>query len=502
VPVSATTRSRREWRLALALGCAVSLFLLLFHRTSFSSSDETGLYEITHSLATEGDLTVPPIRHSYAGRDGRRYSHFAVGQAVLALPLYALGGAAEATLPAAWVRFLEGPGVRTRRVERSYRAPQIFAVLLYPPLATGALVAVFFVFERRLHASRRSALVAGACLGTCSYAALHGTFFLRHTTEALLVLAALLCFFDWRERGGAGRLVAGSLLASALLLVRVPATVYGVGLAGYLAWAFRDRARRGELAGGARLRAALAVALPFAAAVAVHLALNQLRWGTWLESPMVAQRGMFGAPALRAALGLLLSPGAGLLAYTPLLLLAPAAGRALARRHAPLVAALVGIVAVPWVFVSAFEHWHGLWTAPGPRYLFAAVPLWLLPLGPWLDGLRSAGARALVAGLAGLGGLFQVALMATHWTHLVTAMGYRAQPGYGFLFRPEESPIAGALLALLQGAWNDLWLVQLARGWPGQPGRPDVAAALFVAWLVGVGLCARALLRRAPPGPE
>ena len=43
---------------------------------------------------------------------------------------------------------------------------------------------------------------------------------------------------------------------------------------------------------------------------------------------MVGQRSLFGAPSPRAALGLLASPGCGLLVYSPLLLLAPLSRKA------------------------------------------------------------------------------------------------------------------------------------------------------------------------------
>src|SRR5262249_47942742 len=154
------------------------------------------------------------------------------GQAVLALPFFALGRLGGRVLPATWIEHLAA--------EDSNLGPggfELFAVLLlYPPLASGLLVALFFLVERRLGASRRSALASAVLLGATTYVAAMSVFFLRHTTEALLVLGALHAAHAWRWEGGAPRLALASLLASATLLVRIPAAVALPALAGYFAW--------------------------------------------------------------------------------------------------------------------------------------------------------------------------------------------------------------------------------------------------------------------------
>jgi len=185
--------ARADRGIALLLGIAFVLVYLFFAHGHFAGSDEIGVFEITASLYEDRDLTVPLGVHVLEGQGGRLYNHFGVGQAVLALPLYAAGALAERVLPAPWVEELAG-----QRLVGPHGlfggTPKIFAVTLYAPLASGVLVGLFFLFERRLGASLGSALAAAALLGGTTYVAMMSIYFLQHTTEALLVLGALYGF--------------------------------------------------------------------------------------------------------------------------------------------------------------------------------------------------------------------------------------------------------------------------------------------------------------------
>jgi len=139
--------------LAAWTGLLVTLVLLGFHRGHFTSSDEVGVYETTRALAERAALDVPPIPMAFPGRDGRLYSQYAVGQSLLAVPLYELGRLAEATLPWRWKRALQGPA--RQMLGRTYRSGvPMFFVGLYAPLAIGLLVGIFVRFEQELDLNR------------------------------------------------------------------------------------------------------------------------------------------------------------------------------------------------------------------------------------------------------------------------------------------------------------------------------------------------------------
>jgi hypothetical protein len=220
---------------------------------------------------------------------------------------------------------------------------------------------------------------------------------------------------------------------------------------------------------------------------------------------MLEQQGRMNTPLWRGMAGLLLSPGSSVFVYTPLLLLAPPGLIALWRRRRAETLAMVSLAATFLLFYSKFDGWSGLWSAPGPRYLYLIVPLLLLPLGLWLDELES-GSRArkaawsAVAVLAVTGFWVQFVSIFVRWGSVPTLAGY---PVLGpdqsdFLFRIASSPVVVMTGLLLDGGPVDSWLVNLWRGWPGFPPRPGAVIGLLVLWCGAVLGCGWLLLRELP----
>jgi hypothetical protein len=498
-------RGRRPGDLAIAarLLPVCFLFFAIFTPGHFRGSDEIGLFQVTRSLFDAGTLAVPPIVHTDRGRDGRHYSHFSSGQPVLALPLFALGRLARAALPEAAQRALAGPEFRTGDL-RYGGSVEIFFVSFYGPLAGALLVALFFLFERELGVSQRTALLVSLLFAATTYAATLSTFFLRHVSEAVTIVGALFFFHRFRERGGSRDLWLGSGLASATFLVRLQAAVAGPALGGYLAWCLFQR-------GGRRLDAALlaralpAVAIPLLLALAASATDDLLKWGKPWNVPVLLTASSRTTPLYVGIYGALLSPGMSVFVYSPLLLLAPWSFPRLWSRHRAEAVAFLALAASFLVAFSGFTGWTGLWSSPGPRYQFLATPLFLLPLGLWIESTRGR-AKWLWIGALALAGLFvQVALMSVSWGDLIALMRWKEfSPKFSFLFLPEHSPVVGASRLLLEGRHIDLWIRWLWVGWPGQPPAPSAARAVLAAWAVLFALCALALarrLRRESPAP-
>jgi hypothetical protein len=489
-----------DLRVARWLGACFALLYLAFGHGHFTTTDEVGPFLTTESLWRDADLRIanlPP--HVFEGRDGHHYSIFAVGQSVLALPFFALGEVADRWVPRRWTRLVTGRN--DEGFADTQESPQIFAVTLYGPAASGLLIGIFYLFERRLGAGRRAALLASALLGASTYVAHLSAYFLRHTTEAIAIVGSLYATARFRDSGRARDLAASSLLASFTLLIRVPAAIAGPGLAAYLVHALRTRARgAGEAV--PRLRWIVAVLAPAGSVAVAHMGINQMKWGAWIASPMLAQGSKFITPLSVGVPGLLVSPGNSLFVYSPLLLLLPWTLPPFWRRHRAECGAILAISLCLLLLAAPFEHWHGLWSAPGPRMIFAAVPLLMLPLGPWLEGGRSRLALLATGGLALLGAAIQLVLLSARWRGVVESMGYEEYPPpERFLFEPTLSPVIGCLRGLLAGDL-DLWLVSLWTGVPGREAAPEVALGAMVIWGLMLALCGirlRAALR-APTG--
>jgi hypothetical protein len=104
---------------------------------------------------------------------------------------------------------------------------------------------------------------------------------------------------------------------------------------------------------------------------------------------------------LTGGLGLLWDTAFGLFGCAPIwMLLLPAVALLLVRRNR-LLAHLLVLSAPYLVVVAPRMEWYGGWSPPF-RYALVALPLLGLALVPLLAGRRGPGARALIAGLAGL----------------------------------------------------------------------------------------------------
>lgn len=501
-------RQRLDRRIALWMLACSFIFFSLFTHGVLSGSDELGVFEVTRSLYERGELVVPPGHHVFQSqRDQRLYNHFAIGQSVLALPFYALGRAGEMLLPEGWTRAMAGP--------RIGRYPYVFggtvthwAVTFYAPFASALLVALFFLCERSLGALPRSAALAALLLAGCTYLGTMATGFLRHTTEAVALLGAFLGFHAYARDGRSMHLALGSALGAATLLVRVPALVGAPALIAFAGWAILQRWRRDR--GRVWLSALCATALPAAAAITIHLVVNYWKWGTWLESPMLSQRGHFTLPLHVGLAGFLLSPGCSLFVYSPLLLLLPRTMPVLWVRERAACLLMLGLSLSFLLVCAKFKAWHGLWSAPGPRYLFVLVPFLMLPLGPWLDTRRRGADRIALVVLAALGALVQWLSMTTWFPAVVDLMAWPPLGDVtpGFLFSPAEAPLVGSARRILESGRLDTWLWGLGVGFPGRRGTPLVALGLLVAWLGLLTLAVRGALgalraaEEAEPRPD
>jgi hypothetical protein len=491
------------------------VFYAGFNHGQFSSSDETGVYAVTESLYERHSLVVPVHIHAHVGEGNKLYSPFAIGQSVLALPLYALAKPARQWLPKTWAVALAGRHNEHRmslpkvdRVRLAAALPpgvpaiartlfggtlETFFVGLVAPILSGCLAMAVFILVRQLEISPRSALLTTVLICVCSYPAMMSIYFLRHTVETILLLFAFGQLRHFRMAGNIGALALGSTFASAIFLVRFPGVLAGPAIGLYMAMIlyehhrFEDRSWPRDL---------LAVGVPFGVSVALHMIGNSLRWGTWITSPMT-EAGFETSTSFGTSLvAFLMSPGIGIFAYSPLLLLSPWTFHAAWSRW-PKECLVVGLFCMTQLlYFSNYRFWTGLYSAPGPRYLFPACVLMLIAFGGWLDSRPGKRAQIAIASLAAIGATVQFILLHVSWSAVVNRENYvTADPPFSFLYKTESSPIIASARAFADGQ-IDTWLWKLAIGWPGHEAAPLVAAGLVLLWVAGSVAGAVLLWRR------
>ncbi|MGH2544467.1 MAG: hypothetical protein ACRDIB_16875, partial [Ardenticatenaceae bacterium] len=378
---------------------SLALFLLFFSLAmvgwngTLHSSDGLALYAVSDALARYGRFDIESIRwinlqQGTFGPDGLLYSRKGLATSVLALPLTWLG----LTLPKI--------------------GPLHTALLLTPLLHALTALYLYHTVRRAVPASgRRRAMLIALLWALGSMALPYIKTFHNEPAVALALIAALFHLLIFRDTGSitAAAAVGGwlglSLLARAANAVVFP--LYGFALLAYTHTPHPTRSGQpqgivpipstplpsplstrlwsrvtGRLFSRPVWAPTMAFAAPILLAGILYLWYNWYRFGNPLDSGYIAGED-FSAIWWQGILGLTVSPGRGLLWYTPWLPFALVGARRLWRRD-PVIPLLV--LGSALLYVLLYGKWY-LWSggfAWGPRFLVPLLPLLAFLVAPLL----------------------------------------------------------------------------------------------------------------------
>ena len=359
--------ARSALRIELGLFALVLAVCLLALRVDFGYDGQM-MYRVTESLALRHSFQIQdPVWHA-----NEPYAYFGLGVSLLLLPFYALGS------------LLTGDGSRL--------------IVIYGPLLTAITAWVLLRLLRELGASLSAAVAIALAFAFSTLAWHYSTSIFSEPLVGLGLTLAVLWLRaygrDPRRRWlvAAGAAAGLTLLArwDSLLLVVAPIAIYA---------AFQVLRSVPQWPG--RLRAFAGFSSPIAAALAVNLWYDWLRYGNvFTVGTGKALEGGFSTPLWTGLYGLLLSPGAGLLVYVPLLIFSAALFPRFYRRARPEALLLLSLLLLRLLFYARWSFWDGRdW---GPRFLVPLLPLLLLPLVvlPARRWIRAAALALAGAGLA------------------------------------------------------------------------------------------------------
>ncbi len=215
-----------------------------------------------------------------------------------------------------------------------------------------------------------------------------------HAAGELLAVLALLAITRLVSSVGepaAWPLAAAAGAACGLMVAnRPPDGILAVALLGYLALSLRWRSV-------VAVAAAVAAAGPVAWYNEHYFGLLAGGYGVM---GLAGPHPFYQHSMLLGALGLLVSPGKGLLLFSPFLLFLPAALRPARRAASPdrLLAACVLAGCLAQLLFYGLTDWRG-GACYGPRFLADAMPLWVWLLIPVLPRLTLGGRRLFIAAL-------------------------------------------------------------------------------------------------------
>ncbi len=356
-------------------------------------------------------LRNSPMRaNGHVGRGGRLYGRSTLVEPVAQAPLMAVG-------------------VLLDQLSTHGRSPtfRMAAAKTYLALVSAlGVLAVFGIVFLRLRRPAWACLI-GALYAFASLAWPYSQIGMETTFATLLLLAVLATLWAREQPTGRRQLLAGIALGLA-----ATATPYGIlpalPLIGLLLWRARSLPPL-QLA-----RAGAAVLGPVLVCLVVMLLYNQFRQGSLTDFGDAERL----TPTIAAPLnwmGLMISPGKGLLLYSPLVLLGLLGLKPLWQRDRELLWCVVAPTIVLFCFIGISRHWSDeTW---GPRYIVPVAGLLLVPIPWWVHGRRR---RRLLGGVAAVAVVIQLlAVLVSYAIYFDTAASLTGVP----LFQQRTSGLNG-----------------------------------------------------------
>jgi hypothetical protein len=380
--MSEAPTQRQQRRLLAGVFFAFLSFYALTGPGRIDTIDGQFRFEVAWNIIDTGQPTIRDVHlGARTGRNGARYSYYGIAASVASSPLV-------------WLGYLLGS-------EDGELARFLFSL-------TSAVYAAA-ALSLLLHWWLRLGIPVGRALGWTTVVGLATMLWplaasaFDQAQHALFVLASAYAGYRASEGRRSNTWAVAAGLGAGILVLYQPTFVV---LTPILALSLLGNTRP------LRARPALAQLLFFSAALALCTGLASLynfwRWGSVFEAGAVPgpRPPILGNPAYGIA-GLLVSPGKGILWYSPVVVLEVWSLRALWRSKPALALTAVTMAVAHLVFISCLRFYGGDWCW-GPRYLVMTLPLLALGL-PFLRVDNSRLRVWMVRGIVTAGLLVQLA---------------------------------------------------------------------------------------------
>jgi hypothetical protein len=377
-----TLRSSRliSWLIPLVLLQVV--FWIHFLSPVFQGGDSRWAIPLTVSILQEGNLDLDEFSNHISPQDARIdqigehfFSYFPYGSSLFAVPVVSIAGRLNPAI-------MSDPFPYARQLE-----------LLVAALAVALTTVVVYLIGRLRDLSYGSALLFALVFsfGTSAWSTASRALW-QHGPSMLMLAIALYLLLRARHDPHLVQ-YAGLPLAFAFTIRPTNSlSILAVGL--YILIYHRPYVWRYILWG-------MVVAVPF-------IWMNLYSFGAFMPRYFLPDRVGSTSYFTEALLGNLISPGRGLLIFTPIVLLIVYIVILRIRRQVldPLERMVIGILLLHWILISTFPHWWGGWSF-GARFFTDMMPyLWFLffPAAQLLKGPEvSARFRTIFIGLALIG---------------------------------------------------------------------------------------------------
>ena len=346
--------SRYDRSIAFLVMCFLYACYLLTFTGVIQSSDGLSMFATTENIVRRGDvdsnqLLWMGIQQGSFAADGELYSRKGAGMGLLALPLV-------------WL------------AQQWTALGLVQMALLLNPILTAWTGGLVYRTVIRLGWSRFVAVVTALAFGLATPAWPYTQTFFSDPVAMWGLFGALYSVLAYSQSRRKRYLFLGGIawglayLARSINLVTLP--VYILALALALAEMEKRHDLRTIVVG--RLREWIFFGFPILAAGLFSLWWNWLRYGGLFETGYVETESFSGV-WLEGIFGLLISPGRGILWYSPVIVLALAGIGWFRRNLRWFLVAVAGVTLLYLGFYAKWYMWHGGYSW-GPRFLVPVLP--------------------------------------------------------------------------------------------------------------------------------
>lgn len=382
----------------LYMFAASLLIYMAFTPPGIYSLDGYSMLALADSIATHGTITVPTSL-GVAGRGGDIYSPWYPLQSVLAVPVVAVAVKAAGLFHVP-VHYAES-----------------VAVTVLPALFTALTVPLVYMLAISLGGVEIGAWLAAITYGFGTIAFVYTREFYADPLMALLVAAGLLFAF---EPGWLWMTLPVSALA---VLAKPTGIVLGPVLSAYLLWKTR------------RFWLSLLPGVGTAIGLGIYFAYNLYRFGNFRTFGHVYRFSIGYVP--EGLVGMLISPGAGLIWFCPCVVLSVAALTHMKTRRLE-AWAIVALAGAFLLLHSLWAAWSGGWSW-GPRLLLPILPGLVA-----LTGVLSGGWRKALVVSAVLGFLISAPNLVSFYARYFSEANEQGISSADLLWSPGRSPLLHA----------------------------------------------------------
>ena len=345
-----------------------------------------------------------------------------------------------------------------------------FLELFFGPLFSALSVGVFFLICRTFEFSRKNSTVLTLFFGLTTTVWAYSQTSLNSIPLEFFILLGFLFFRKFQsERSAINLILCGTSFGFAFL-VRPDAILFIIPLFFFLLNDFRKQDKK--------IKKFLFLITPLIVSYGIYRIIDYVRIGTSLMTGVSSSASTVASIGNNSTLpvgifGLLLSPGAGLLIFSPILFTIFLSFPDFYKKHKRDCILLLSFIALFLINYGASSAWHGF-VSWGARYLLPIIPFLLLPLGATLEKRRNKILNIFLVSLGGVGFFFNIVYLIQDvswfvWTYPGSHTGLfgLAQPGDALYLNPstfwtfENSQLTHSIIMMFQHLQPDIFLLKL-----------------------------------------